>query len=199
MLSPGVTSTPAVVSLSGGPGASDSHSGARAVAGHQAQQAEEVGLSVQSAPTGQQASGPFLLKDGFMQFEGPTYPSEGSTLSIQSAEDGTSGSGDVQVVLAAAGSDPRVLYDHASSPDRQAGLLRKQGAVVADRGWRGGWVCWIQAQTTAAVCAQRPLQAGGAGWRAGRHGPDHVWPAPDHAHPGEAGQTGHGAGRGDGA
>lgn len=124
MLSPGVTSTPAVVSLSGGPGASDSHSGARAVAGHQAQQAEEAGLSVQSAPTGQQASGPFLLKDGFMQFEGPTYPSEGSTLSIQSVEDGTSGSGDVQVVLAAAGSDPRVLYDHASYPDRQAGLLR---------------------------------------------------------------------------
>ncbi|KAI7840372.1 hypothetical protein COHA_005916 [Chlorella ohadii] len=121
MLSPGMTGTPAVVALRGGPGASDSHSGARAVAGQQAQQAQreqEASLAVQSAPVGQPASGPFLLKDGFMQFEGPTYPpSEPGLLSIQSAEDGT-GSGDVQVVLAASGSDPLVLYQHASSPDR---------------------------------------------------------------------------------
>lgn len=121
MLSPGMTGTPAVVALRGGPGASDSHSGARAVAGQQAQQAQreqEASLAVQSAPVGQPASDPFLLKDGFMQFEGPTYPpSEPGLLSIQSAEDGT-GSGDVQVVLAASGSDPLVLCQHASSPDR---------------------------------------------------------------------------------
>lgn len=127
MLSPGVTSTPAVVALSGGPGASDSHSGARAAASQQeaqqAQQEEAASLAIQSAPVGQPASGPFLLKDGFMQFEGPTYPREDGTLSIQSAEDGSSGgNGDVQVVLAAAGSEPQVLYERASTPDRQAWL-----------------------------------------------------------------------------
>ncbi|PRW56282.1 hypothetical protein C2E21_4979 [Chlorella sorokiniana] len=139
LLSPGVTSTPAVVALSGGPGASDSHSGAQAAIGQQAEQAQqekEASLAVQSAPVGQPASGPFLLKDGFMQFEGPTYPSERSTLSIQSVEDGTRGSsnGDVQVVLATAGSDPRVLYEHASSPDRQealAGALAGMGLTMS--------------------------------------------------------------------
>ena len=135
LLSPGVAGTPFVAALSGGPGASDSHSGAAAAAVQQAQQEQEASLSVQSAPadlvvrltpSGQPAAGPFLLDDGFMQFEGPTYPRHGGLLSIQSVEDSggsSGGSGDVRAVLAAAGADPQALYGRASAPDRQGCLL----------------------------------------------------------------------------
>lgn len=114
-----------VAGVSGGAAASLSTAGA----------SEEGGaLKVQSIPSGQPPSGPALLNDGFMQFEGPTY--EGSTLSIQSAEpskphkgskgggvgalsmEGTGAAPPLTVVLAAFGADPLAIYKHAGDPAR---------------------------------------------------------------------------------
>lgn len=115
LLGPGATNT-FVAALTGGPGADDGTGEFAVTSGGGAGQ----GAQVEPTPAGQTAALPFLLADGFMQFEGPSFSSQSTggkpaaDLSVQEASVQDAAPAPLRVTLAATGDDPLALCEHAS-------------------------------------------------------------------------------------